>query len=64
MLMKTQSAIKWAGYITSLLVLIFSFFISYNETQEIFSSLSIAILASLMVWGTFIIMGWLWTVLK
>lgn len=57
--MQTQSTIKWVGYLASLLVLVFGFLILYNETQEIFSSLSMAVLASLMVLGTFIIMGWL-----
>ncbi len=57
--MQTQAKIRMAAYISSLLVLIFGFLILYNETNEIFSSFFMAVLASLMVWATFIIMGWL-----
>lgn len=57
--MQTQSIIRITGYISSLMVLIFGFFILYNETHIFLSSFFIAVLAASMVWATFIIMGWL-----
>lgn len=57
--MQTQSMIRMIGYISSLLVLVFGFLILYNETQAVLSSLSFAVLAAIMVWGTFIIISWL-----
>lgn len=57
--MQTQSTIRMTGYIATLLVLVFGFLILYNETGVLVSSFFMAILAALMVWATFVIMGWL-----
>jgi hypothetical protein len=57
--MQTQAKIRLVNYISSILVFILGFFILYSETNQILNSFFIALLASFMVWATFIIMGWL-----
>lgn len=57
--MQTLSRIQLVGNIVSFLVLIIGFLIMYRETGEVISSVAAAVLAAVMVWGTFIIMKWL-----
>lgn len=51
--------IRQMGYIFSLLVLILGFGLLYYETQEPFSSLFTAILAAILVLGSFTTVRWL-----
>lgn len=57
--MQTQAKIRTISIISSFLVFIFGFLILHNKTGEVFNSFFMAVLAALMVWITFVIMGWL-----
>lgn len=62
-IMQTQKRIKLIGYISTFLSFILSFSILYKETAQPVSSFLFALLAALMIWGTFIIIGWLASIL-
>jgi len=57
--MQTQSRIKLAGYVGTLLTFMGCFSILYSKTGELISTFLFAVLAAAMIWGTFIIIGWL-----
>jgi hypothetical protein len=50
---------RWGIPIISLVVFSLTFFIFFRETQEIFSSLTAAILGALMIFGTLIVVSWI-----
>ncbi len=62
--MKANSKIQWTIAMISLVVFILTFFIFFRETQEFFSSLTAAILGTILVLGSLIIVSWLIQVFK
>jgi len=61
--MQTQNRIKLVGYVSTILTFICGFAILSSKTGDFISSFLFAVLAALMIWGTFIIIGWLASVL-
>ncbi|CUI16810.1 hypothetical protein PNK_1193 [Candidatus Protochlamydia naegleriophila] len=57
--MSVGSMIKWGGYLVSVLVFIFGTILFYNDTKNLLSSLSAAILSALLVLISFIMISWL-----
>jgi 4-amino-4-deoxy-L-arabinose transferase-like glycosyltransferase len=57
--MNAATIIKWTGYIASVAILIFGFLFLYSHTHEWISSLTAAILSSLLVLVSFIMLRWL-----
>ncbi len=57
--MSIGSMIKWAGYLVSFLVFIFATILFYNDTKNLLSSLSAAVLSALLVLISFIMISWL-----
>jgi hypothetical protein len=53
-----DSFMKWFGYLASLAILIFGFFLFYWETNEWIGSLLAASLSAALAFGAFIVMRW------
>lgn len=56
--MDAHSKIHWGIGIISLFVFILTFFIFFRETQELLSSLTAALLSTLLVLASLIIVSW------
>ncbi len=54
--MRSISVSSWVIAIISFSVLFFSFFVFYQETKEIISSITAAILSAVLVWGVMIVL--------